>query len=103
MATTKIFIDEYHPRKKDGKCAVTIRITHEGKKKYYPTPYVLSVDEFDSLFNNETRKNKEIKFTLQAFEIKANGIIQKLNPFTWESFEKQYLSCLLYTSPSPRD
>jgi hypothetical protein len=46
LATTSIFIDRYHPQK-DGKCAISIRVTYQRKKRYYPTPYNLTSEQFD--------------------------------------------------------
>lgn len=50
MATASIFIDKYHPQK-NGKCTVSLRITHQQKKKYYPTGIRLTVKEFERIIN----------------------------------------------------
>ena len=47
-ATTTVFIDKYHPQR-DGKCAISIRVTHQRKKKYYPTIYSLTTSDFEKV------------------------------------------------------
>lgn len=104
-ATTAIFIDTYH-QQKDGKCAVKIKVTHNRERKYYPTGISLTEKEFLKTLNpgekwNEKKKanvpiprteeQKKIYSKLQAFEAKANDIIEKLELFTFPLFEKLYL------------
>jgi integrase/recombinase XerD len=90
-ATTAIFIDKYHP-KADGKCAVSIRVTFDRKKKYYPTPLSLSIDEFEKTQGAKPREPyKGTSLRLQAFEKKAADIIRNMSVFTWKGFERQYL------------
>lgn len=92
-ATTKIFIDKYHP-KKDGKCASSIRIYHDGRREYYPTEITLTEDEYLNA-KAEVRVKKEVKdnwLKLKSLEKKAADIIDDMAYFTWESFEKQYLN-----------
>lgn len=91
-ATTSIFIDKYHPQK-DGKCAISIRVTHQRKKKYYPTIYSLTLSDFEKVKTAE-RPREEIKIIrqqLQALEKRASDIIRELPYFSWEAFERQYL------------
>lgn len=91
LATTAIFIDKYHP-KSNGQCAVSIRITFDRKKKYYPTPISLSLAEYEKTRGNKPREPyKSIALRLQAFEKKAADIIKGMPLFTWNAFEKQYL------------
>ena len=91
-ATTAIFIDSYHP-KADGTCAVSIRITYDRKKKYYPTPKSLSVEDFEKTKSSKPREPyKSYALDLQSYEKKAADIIKVLPVFTWLAFEKKYLS-----------
>ena len=88
--TTSIFIDKWHP-KKDGKCAVTIRVTHERQKRYYPTEYALSPAEFAKVQGEKPRGLfKEISLELQAYEKRAAEIIEQMPLFSFEMFEKRY-------------
>lgn len=91
-ATTSIFIDKYHP-KANGQCAVSLRVTFERKKKYYPTPVLLSVSDYEKVFGPKPRDNfKATALRLRAYENKANEIISSMESFSWKAFEKQYLS-----------
>lgn len=91
-ATTNIFIDKYHP-KADGTCAVKICVTHNRKRKYYPTEYYLTPADFQKVLGLKPRKPfKDIAIALQAKENKAVEAISKLNVFTFTAFEKRYLS-----------
>ncbi len=90
--TTAIFLDKYHP-KADGKCAVSIRITYDRKKRYYSTPFTLTVKDFEKTKGEKPRGDfKPLALKLQAFEKKAANIIESLPTFTWQAFEKYYLS-----------
>jgi len=91
-ATTSIFIDKYHP-KADGLCAVSIRVTFERKKKYYPTPLSLTVEDFEKAMGDKPRNGfKVFALQMQAYEKRAADIIKELPDFTWLAFEKRYLS-----------
>ena len=92
LAKTSIFIDKYHPNKM-GLCAVSIRVSFNRKRKFYITPISISVTDFKKIQGNKPRNNyKEISMKLQAYEQKAVDIIKSLPLFSWESFEKYYLS-----------
>lgn len=90
-ATTAVFIDKYHPQK-DGTCAVTLKVTYQRKKRYYPTPFKLSPQDFDRVMSERPRNEfKEIRLKLNYLENKASDIIKSLPHFTWEGFNKQFL------------
>lgn len=90
-AATSIFINKYRPNA-EGLCSVSIRVTFDRKKKYYPTPVNLSPDDFEKVQGPRPRNEfKEIALKLQAYESKAAEVIDKLPFFTWTAFEKQYL------------
>jgi len=89
-ATTSLFIDRYHP-KENGKCAISVRITFERKKKYYKTGKTATAQEFEKAFGDKPRGElKQLAIKLQAFEKKAVDIIDKLPAFTFQAFEKQF-------------
>src|SRR5687768_14290912 len=91
-ATTAIFIDKYHP-KANNLCAVTIRVTYDRKKKYYPTPVSMTAADFEKAQGPKPGKElKEITLRLHGFERKAVEIIDKMPVFTWKSFERQFLT-----------
>lgn len=90
-ATTAIFIDRYHP-KADKKCAISIRVTFNRSKKYYPTKFNLTVQEYERMMGERPRKElKDILLQLQSLEKKANDIIDDLNYFSFLAFEKAFL------------
>jgi integrase len=90
-ASTSIFIDSYHP-KVSNVCAVSLKVTFERKKKYYSTPYSLTVEDFEKVMNGKRLSDveKDLKMKIQAYENKAISIIEKLPFFSWEEFEKKY-------------
>ena len=93
-ATTSIFIDKWHP-KKDGKCAITIRVTHNRQKRYYPTEHYLTPEEFIKTRGEKPRGEfKNLAMSLQSYEKRAADIIQEMSIFTFESFEKKYFTNL---------
>jgi len=90
--TTAIYFNKWVPNK-EGKCPVSIRITYERKKRYYPTEYSLTQDEFSKVQASKPRdKYKDIALSLQASENIAAGILKQMPLFTFEAFEKRYLS-----------
>ena len=90
-ATTAIFIDKYHPQK-DGTCAVSIRITFDRKKRYYPTKYNLTPEDFEKVKSAERPRDeiKQIRLKLQALEKRANDIIDDMPFFDWVRFESKF-------------
>lgn len=90
--TVAIFIDTYHPRK-DKTCKVSIRVTHQRIKRYYPTDITLSESDFNRILKSERRKEfeKVIYNRLMAFELKANNVVSRLPIFTFSKFEELYL------------
>lgn len=93
MATASIHIDKYHPQKKD-KCTISILVTHQQKKKYYPTGIRLTVKEFKRVMTAKRRSVEEgdVYRKLIEFQAKANSIIEKLSHFTFNQFEEGFMS-----------
>lgn len=113
-ATTSLFINKHSPNSK-GECSVSVRVTFERQKKYYPTGKSLSVSDFNKILgkvkkeedkekiniNIEAKKEtaketkerlKELSLKLHAFEKKAADIIEKLPYFSFNVFEKHYFT-----------
>jgi integrase/recombinase XerD len=92
IPTTSIFYNKYKERP-DGKCPVSIRVTYQRKKKYYPTIYQFTLDEWERMNGSRPRKTlKEALIKLQKKEQDAIKIIKELSMFSWEAFEKKYLA-----------
>src|SRR5277367_5588444 len=90
QATTAIFIDKYHP-KAGGRCAISVRVTFDRKKKSYPPGISLPLADYGKVIGQKPREPfKGIALRLQAFEKKAADIIKILPVFTWKSFEKHF-------------
>ncbi|MBD0285531.1 MAG: phage integrase SAM-like domain-containing protein [Flavisolibacter sp.] len=91
-ATAAVFIDSYHPQK-DGTCRISIRVTYQRKKRYYPTKFSLTPEDFRKVMNAERPREeiKSIRRKLMKLEKDAADIIDKLTYFTWDAFEKQFL------------
>lgn len=89
-ATTSLFINK-HSISAKGKSSVTVRVTFERKKKYYPTGISLSLEDFEKLKDLKIPKSlKETALKLHSFEMRAIEIIKELPFFTFASFEKKY-------------
>ncbi len=121
--TTSLFINR-HSSDLSGKCSITVRVTFERKKRYYPTGIKLTVCDFEKMQGKEqdektkegakskdkgilpikeTKKEfkeriKETALKLQSFEKKAADIIKNLPTFNFVAFEKLY-----HTNKGTRD
>lgn len=93
IASAKAYIDKAHP-KRDGKCSVYIRVISRRKHKSYKTGISLTTKEFERAMTAKRRTAEETKHyrKMQAFERKANDVIEKLPFFTFPKFEELYLS-----------
>jgi integrase/recombinase XerD len=92
QAEVSIYIDNLRP-KKDGKCSVKIKVSFNGKRKYFSTKIDLTLDEFEKVFNAKRRtdEQKEIEEKILGFKNKATDIIKKLRVFTFDAFEENFL------------
>lgn len=94
-ATISAFIDRWHPQK-DGKCSISIRVTNQRRKKYYPTGESMFKKDFERVMTAKRRNeaDRTIYNTIHAFEdkaIKAIETIEKHSVFTFDKFEDIYL------------
>lgn len=91
-ASTRIFIDEHHPGKETKKCAISICVTHKGKRRYYRSGVNLTMSEYTRMTGERPRKElKDILSTLQKQEAKARDIIDKMPVFNFTAFERIYI------------
>jgi len=100
-ATVSAFIDRYHPKqhtddskpKEPGKCSVSIRVTSQRKRKYYPTGIDLTAKDFDRIMEAKRRSEADNKIydKIRSAETKATNIVDKLKFFTFLEFEKLYV------------
>lgn len=91
-ATISAFIDKYHPQK-DGNCSVSIRVTNQRKKKYYPTGLSLKATDFKRVMTAKRRSeaDKALYNKIHSFESKAITALEDLPVFTFGMFEAIYL------------
>lgn len=92
-ANVSVFIDQYHPQK-DGSCKVSIRITHQRKRRYYPTNLALKAKDFDRIMTAKRRNDADTKTynKILSFENKAVEAVDALPVFTFGMFEEIYLN-----------
>lgn len=92
-ATVSPFIDRYHPQK-DGNSKVSIRVTHQRKKKYYATNICLKADDYDRIIAAKRRNegDRNIYYRIQSFVTKASEAVDCLPIFTFDKFEEIYLN-----------
>ncbi len=93
-ASVIAFIDKYHPQK-DGNCKVSIRVTYQRKKRYYPTSLSLKATDFERVMTAKRRSEADkILFNeIHAFEGKAIQAVKDLGEvFTFSKFEDIYLN-----------
>lgn len=87
-----IFLDRRRA-KASGKYPVKLRVYTSAPKvqKLYPTAFEFSEKEFASIWETSKPRaeHKEARMLLQAIEANALKLAEKLNPFTFEQFEKQ--------------
>jgi integrase/recombinase XerD len=96
--TTSIFINK-HSLNTKGKCSISLRVTFDRKKKYYPIGISLSEADFEKAMGDRPRNEfKELALKIRSFEYKASEIIKGLHFFSFEAFEKHF-----YTNRGSRD
>lgn len=95
MATASVspFIDRYHP-KQDLTCNVSIRVTYNRKKKYYPTGISVQPSDFDRALTAKRRTEGDTRLynRINAFISKAIDAVGALPVFTFGQFEDIYLN-----------
>src|SRR5687767_910281 len=89
--TIKAVLDQRY-EKSDAKYPVKLRVTHDRKQKYYATKYSMTEADWLKTTGKRPDNMKDILFELQDEEKKAIRIAEKINPFSWDLFEKKYLN-----------
>jgi len=81
-------------QKDNGTYPIKIRVTHERKQTYYPTVYAFTVDEYKVITDNFrlSDEHRKILRRLDALVLKANTIIEELNPFSFDAFVLRFTS-----------
>lgn len=87
------YLDARH-EKSNGKFPLKIRVYHTLLKntKFYPTNFDFTDAEFKSIESKRPRKEyKDIRLKLRAIEAKANEVAEKIQPFSFEQFERKLI------------
>lgn len=78
---------------KDGTYPVKLRITHQRQRKYYLTPHSLTEEDFARTQSAKPKGDfKTLQTKFQAIEQKAIDVIDKMPAFSFDAFEKKFLS-----------
>ncbi len=88
LKTGKIWLN------KKGEYPVKLRLTYLGKQKFYTVRGESATKiEFEAVMNpNSKGERRERREYFTHIESDAKAVIKKLNPFTFESFEYEYLN-----------
>jgi len=91
--TTAILLDTRRKKAKDV-YPVKLRVTYQRKQVYYTLPYNFTEEDFKQVMFGEKpgHKEKELKKKIQGYENKAEDIFDDMTLFTWETFEKRFLT-----------
>jgi len=92
VVDASIYLDKNRP-KKSGKCSVKIRVTSNRKRKYFSIGIDLGVRDFEQIIfgKRRTKEQKKLKNRIEYFEKKASKVIDKLNVFSFDAFEIEFL------------
>lgn len=99
---TNIYFDQ-RSTKKDGSHPVKLRVSFEGKKKLYNViidkrVLSLQVKEAEIIFGDKPREdNRRLKLKIDAFESSAIDVIEKMDHFSFELFEAEFLGSIKNT------
>ena len=95
---TALHIDRIHP-KDDGTCNISVRLTSEPLRKYYPTGIALTPEDFDRSQGVKPRnEHKKNSLKLHIFEKKLTDIIKVLPLFSFIAFENKYYNSTVLLS-----
>jgi integrase/recombinase XerD len=92
-ANISAYIDKTHP-KQDLTCSVSIRVTHQRKRKYYPTGISVQASDFDRAMTGKRRTEGDTRLfkRINSFLSKAIEAAEALPVFTFTQFEEIYLN-----------
>ncbi len=90
--SVSIYLDQRR-QKESGKYPLKLRVFHSRtkKRKLFPTMFDLTSKEFEASVKaeNPRGKNKELKEQVEAIKAKAVKVVNEIEVFTFEQFEKR--------------
>jgi integrase len=91
-ASVIITLDTRRIKKKKGKYPVKLLVTFNSDPKRYQTIYDLTQEEFNNLSASRvSEKIKVIRDNLKQIQRNAEDVINSLQPFSYQEFEKDYV------------
>ncbi len=91
-----IYLDSRRPLK-DMQIPVKLQVNYSSKQKLYSTGIKLLKEDFEQVMGkNPKGEHKEIHLKLQAIQVKAQQIIDKMVYFSFEDFEKKMFAKVTY-------
>lgn len=91
-AKAAIYLDKTHP-KQNKECAIYIRVTFNRIRKYYPTSKSLTAIDFEKAISEKPgKKLEDVAHDIQQKKVEAQLIINNLTYFTFELFERKFIS-----------
>jgi integrase/recombinase XerD len=92
-ANISAYIDRTHP-KQDLTCSVSIRVTHQRKREYYPTGISVQASDFDRAMTGKRRTEGDTRLfkRINSFLSKAIEAAEALPVFTFTQFREIYLN-----------
>lgn len=93
MATSSIYLDTKY-RRKDKTFKISIRVTHQGQRKYYFTGYYASKKSFKNMMDlsiDVRGESKAIRAKLISIKNESSEVISGLSEFTFHAFEDIFL------------
>ncbi|CAN5286878.1 site-specific integrase [soil metagenome] len=91
-AAATIYLNRTHP-KQNMECGVYIRVTHDRIRRYFPTSYSLTIVDFEKAISDKPGKRLEdVANKIQGAKVEAQNIIRSLSSFSFEQFEKKFIS-----------
>lgn len=97
MSEQKVTVSFYLEKTKpntDGKCLIKMVVYYNSNKKRYSTNSHVTPGDWGKINSPNLRDKelKEIKNTLDVKRIKAEKVIEKINPFSFIAFEETYFN-----------
>ena len=77
--------------KGESRFPLKLRITSKGERKYYGTRYDASEEEWETINIAEAKGDlRKIKVEIAGIEKKAQNCIERITPFSFKQFEKEF-------------
>jgi len=90
MVTIQI-IQDTRVQKKDKTFRIKLRVTFQRKRRYYPLPQSLTIDDWEKVQSPKSRgEHKELRLYFNKVEQRANEVLKTIEIFTFQEFERKF-------------